>query len=132
MTFEEFKEINKKYGLSRMWTDGLENIAKEEYEEHVKHLAEVFEDIFNDDSDEEDFLMAKKYEYDGMIYCEDDLSEQIDNYGGDLYELFSALAHDHLADDVIYYYATEGENNYETYEELIESEFSDLEVNENE
>lgn len=54
MTFEEFKEINKKYGLSRMWTDGLESIAKEEYEEHVKHLAEVFEDIFNDDSDEED------------------------------------------------------------------------------
>ena len=54
MTFEEFKEINKKYGLSRMWIDGLENIAKEEYEEHVKHLAEVIENIFNDDSDEED------------------------------------------------------------------------------
>lgn len=36
MTFEEFKEINRKYGLSRMWTDELENIAKEEYEEHVK------------------------------------------------------------------------------------------------
>ena len=56
MTFEEFKEINKKYGLSRMWIDELENIAKEEYEEHVKHLADVFEDIFNDGSDyEEDF-----------------------------------------------------------------------------
>ena len=54
MTFEEFKEINKKYGLSRMWTGELGNIAKEEYEEHVKHLADVFEDIFNDDSDEED------------------------------------------------------------------------------
>lgn len=54
MTFEEFKEINKKYGLSRMWIDEFENIAKEEYEEHVKRLAEVFEDIFNDDSDEED------------------------------------------------------------------------------
>lgn len=54
MTFEEFKEINRKYGLSRMWVDELENIAKEEYEEHVKQLAEVFEAIFNDDSDEED------------------------------------------------------------------------------
>lgn len=53
MTFEEFKEINKKYGLFRMWIDEFENIAKEEYEEHVKRLAEVFEDIFNDDSDEE-------------------------------------------------------------------------------
>ncbi len=54
MTFEEFKEINKKYGLSRMWIDELENIAKEEYEEHVRHLADVIEAIFNDDSDEED------------------------------------------------------------------------------
>lgn len=54
MTFEEFIEINKKYGLSRMWTDELENIAKEEYEEHVKRLADVFEDIFNNIPDEED------------------------------------------------------------------------------
>lgn len=54
MTFEEFIEINKKYGLSRMWTDELENIAKEEYEEHVKQLAEVIEDIFNNAPDEED------------------------------------------------------------------------------
>lgn len=54
MTFEEFIEINKKYGLSRMWTDELENIVKEEYEEHVKHLAEVIEDIFNNVLDEED------------------------------------------------------------------------------
>lgn len=56
MTFEEFIEINKKYGLSRMWIDELENIAKEDYEEHVKHLAEVIEDIFNNAPDyEEDF-----------------------------------------------------------------------------
>lgn len=54
MTFEEFKEINKKYGLSRMWIDEFENIAKEEYEEHVKRLAEVIEDIFNNAPDEED------------------------------------------------------------------------------
>lgn len=53
MTFEEFKEINKKYGLSRMWIDEFENIAKEEYEDYVKHLANMFEDIFNDDSDDE-------------------------------------------------------------------------------
>lgn len=49
MTFEEFKEINKKYGLPRKWIDEFENIAKEEYEEHVKQLAEVIEDIFNMD-----------------------------------------------------------------------------------
>lgn len=57
MTFEEFKEINKKYGLPRKWIDELENIAKEEYEEHVKHIAEVIEDIFNN---------APDYEEDGI------------------------------------------------------------------
>lgn len=57
MTFEEFKEINKKYGLSRMWIDEFENITKEDYEEHVKHLSEVIEDIFNNapDYEEDDF-----------------------------------------------------------------------------
>lgn len=54
MTFEEFKEINKKYGLPRKWIDEFENIAKEEYEEHVKQLAEVIEDIFNNAPDEKD------------------------------------------------------------------------------
>lgn len=32
--------------------------------------------------------MNKKYEYNGNIYCEDDLSEEIYNYGGDLDDLF--------------------------------------------
>lgn len=57
MTFEEFIEINKKYGLSRMWTDELENIAKEEYEEHVRHLADVFDNIFNKDKSELESLL---------------------------------------------------------------------------
>lgn len=38
--------------------------------------------------------MNKKYEYNDMIYCEDDLSEEIDNYGGSLYDLFSRLESD--------------------------------------
>lgn len=54
MTFEEFQEINEKYGTSRMWTDGLENISKGDYEEHTKKLVEVFNDLFNDDSDDEE------------------------------------------------------------------------------
>lgn len=54
MTFEEFQEIIEKYGTSRMWTDGLENISKEDYEEHKRHLVEVFGDLFNDDSEEEE------------------------------------------------------------------------------
>jgi len=54
MTFEEFQEINEKYGTSRMWTDGLEDIRKEDYEELTKKLVEVFNDLFNDDSDDEE------------------------------------------------------------------------------
>lgn len=76
--------------------------------------------------------MNKKYEYGGLIYCEDDLSLEVDNYGGDLYELYVALSHDDLVNDVTYYYVTDGTTDYDTYEELIESEFSVLEVNENE
>lgn len=76
--------------------------------------------------------MNKRYEYGGLIYCEDDLSLEIDNYGGDLYKLYVALSHDDLVNDVTYYYVTDGTTDYDTYEELIESEFSALEVNENE
>ena len=76
--------------------------------------------------------MNKKYEYGELIYCEDDLSEEIDNYGGDLYDLYVALSHDDLVNDVTYYYVTDGTTDYDTYEELIESEFSVLEVKENE
>jgi hypothetical protein len=76
--------------------------------------------------------MNKRYEYGGLIYCEDDLSLEIDNYGGDLYELYVALSHDDLVNDVTYYYVTDGTTDYDTYEELIESEFSILEVKENE
>lgn len=76
--------------------------------------------------------MNKRYEYGGLIYCEDDLSLEIDNYGGDLYELYVALSHDDLVNDVTYYYVTDCTTDYDTYEELIESEFSVLEVNENE
>lgn len=75
--------------------------------------------------------MNKKYEYKGNIYCEDDLSQEIYNYGGDLDDLYYELSHDGLADDVTYYYATEGSRDYETAEELIESEFCNLEVKEN-
>ena len=31
--------------------------------------------------------MNEKYEYNGNIYCEDDLSDEIYNYGGDLDDL---------------------------------------------
>lgn len=58
MTFEEFLEINKKYGITFMWIKEMQNISKEDYEEHAKKQAEAFkanfDALFNDDSDEED------------------------------------------------------------------------------
>ena len=76
--------------------------------------------------------MNKKYEYNGNIYCEDDLSEEIDNYGGDLYDLFLTLESDDKAGCEKIYYRKETDEPYEDYEDLIESEFSELEVEENE
>lgn len=76
--------------------------------------------------------MNKRYEYGGLIYCEDDLSEEIDNYGGSLYDLFDSLESDGRVGSTFVYYSKESSEPYETYEDLIESEFSELEVDENE
>ena len=76
--------------------------------------------------------MNKKYEYCGKIYCKDDLSEEIDNYGGDLYDLFLTLESDGKAGCVKIYYRKETDEPYEDYEDLIETEFIELEVEENE
>lgn len=83
--------------------------------------------------------MNKRYEYCGLIYCEDDLSKEIDNYGGDLYELFVALECDDRVERKVMYCSIDGfdggENNeyiYEGIQHCIEEEFSDLEVKENE
>ena len=80
--------------------------------------------------------MNKKYEYGGLIYCEDDLSEQIDNYGGNLYDLFLSLEADDRAEckemycsrDV--YDGEDGKYIYGDHRYLIEAEFSELEVEE--
>lgn len=76
--------------------------------------------------------MNKRYEYGGFIYCDDDLSHEIKNYGGILHDLFSELERDGKAGCSEIYYRKESNEPYEDYEDLIESEFSDLEVKENE
>lgn len=81
--------------------------------------------------------MNKKYEYNGKIYCKDDLSNQIDNYGGNLYDLFSELEADDRAESVVMYRSIDedGENGeyiYGCIQYCLEKEFSELEVGENE
>lgn len=77
--------------------------------------------------------MNKRYEYNGMIYCEDDLSEEIKNYGGDLYSFYCNLQQEGKACEItLYYLPCIPENAYEDYEELIENEFYDYEVKKDE
>ena len=74
--------------------------------------------------------MNKRYEYDGFIYCKDDLSEEIDNYGGDLDDLFFELFRDGKANSETFYYASGTSRCYKDREDLIGEEFSKLEVSE--
>lgn len=76
--------------------------------------------------------MNKRYEYEDEIYCEDNLSEEIDNYGGDLFDLFLSLNRDNKTYMRTIFCVRKSGKSYETTKELIESEFSDLEVKENE
>lgn len=76
--------------------------------------------------------MNKRYEYEDEIYCEDNLSEEIDNYGGDLFDLFLSLNRDNKTYMRTIFCVKKSGKSYETTKDLIESEFSDLEVNENE
>lgn len=79
--------------------------------------------------------MNKRYEYNKKIYCKDDLSNQIDNYGGNLYDLFSELEADDRAESVVMFRSLDedgetGEYIYENIRSCIEKEFSELEVDE--
>lgn len=70
----------------------------------------------------------KIYEYKGLIYCENDLSIEQDNYGGDLYDLYLELKNDNKVNETTSYYV-EGELQiYDSHEELIDEEFWDLVV----
>ena len=70
----------------------------------------------------------KKYEYNGMIYCDEDLSCDIDNYGGDLWDLFWALRKNGEAEEQTSYYCPQSDTCYQSLEELIENECEHLEV----
>ena len=78
--------------------------------------------------------MSKIYEYGDKIYCEEDLSETHDNYGGDLYDLYWDASHGDLrgtlCDTTLYYQADNPETVYESAEELVEDFFEDSVIGE--
>lgn len=71
--------------------------------------------------------MAKRYKYKDQIFCDDDLSEGIDNYGGDLFDLYWELKTAGEAAEWTSYSCTRNpEKVYDSPEELIEKEFDCL------
>ena len=73
----------------------------------------------------------KIYKYKDSVYCDEDLSCEYDNYAGDLYDLYRELQYDDICDETIRYYLSGDTNiNYDSAEELIEEEFSDLVIGE--
>lgn len=75
--------------------------------------------------------MNKKYKYNGKIFCDDDLSVEIENYGGYLYDLFNELQKDgSVVEETIYYTPSQPEQIYDSVEDLIEDRFKDLEAEE--
>jgi hypothetical protein len=71
--------------------------------------------------------MSKVYRYKGKNYCETDTSLIDDLYGGDLYDLYMELRADRkVTEDTIYRATCDYENSYDSAEELVEEEFSDL------
>lgn len=73
----------------------------------------------------------KIYEYKGKHYSNTPLED--DDYGGDLHDLYWELKQDGKCGECTVYYARlEGKDEYFTPTELIESEFSDLVIEEKE
>lgn len=78
--------------------------------------------------------MSKIYEYGDKIYCDKDLSEEYDNYGGDLYDLYWDASHGDLrgtlCEATLYYSEYNPETTYDSAEELVEDFFDDCVIDE--
>lgn len=74
----------------------------------------------------------KKYRYKGKIYYSGITEKAVENYGGNLFDLYVELKADGKAGVTIplYYRKTPDSLYYGAPDELIEHEFSDLEVKE--
>lgn len=77
----------------------------------------------------------ERYEYKGLIYCEEDISDEFNNYGGDLFDLYYELRRDRKVSEETKYYIIDdyfgrGYNcYYDREEELVEKNYEKLGVN---
>lgn len=74
--------------------------------------------------------MNKVYKWHGVYYSDTDLSEEIDNYQGDIFSLYFDMSQEGIIDEKTNYYLSSAEDGktYESYEDLIANEFEHLEV----
>lgn len=76
----------------------------------------------------------ERYEYKGLIYCEDDISDEFNNYGGNLLDLYYELRRDRKVSEETKYYIIDDyfERGYNCYydreEELVEKNYERLGV----
>lgn len=64
----------------------------------------------------------KKYLFNGKIYCDEDLSEKIDNYGGSEYDLCWDMQEAHIIREETYFYCPESAESYSDFEDFMERE----------
>ena len=76
----------------------------------------------------------ERYEYKGFIYCEDDISDKFNNYGGNLLDLYYELRRDRKVSEETRYYINSDYFNdvdncyYDSEEELVEKNYEKLGV----
>lgn len=76
----------------------------------------------------------ERYEYKGLIYCEYDISDELNNYGGDLFDLYYELRRDRKVSEETKYYINSDYFNdvdncyYDSEEKLVEKNYEKLGV----
>lgn len=76
----------------------------------------------------------ERYEYKGLICCEDDISDEFNNYGGNLLDLYYELRRDRKVSEETRYYINSDYFNdvdncyYDSEEELVEKNYERLGV----
>lgn len=77
----------------------------------------------------------ERYEYKGLIYCEEDISDEFNNYGGNFLDLYYELRRDRKVSEETRYYINSDYFNdvdncyYDSEEELVEKNYEKLGVN---
>lgn len=80
-------------------------------------------------------IYNERYEYKGLIYCEEDISDEFNNYGGDLFDLYYELRRDRKVSEETKYYIIDdyfgrGYNcYYDREEDLVKNNYEKLGVN---